>query len=327
MTRVLIFGGGGMIGQKVAHRLNEKGLVGRPVTDLTLFDLRFPADGAQCTHRIVGNLSDRDSIDSLMAKRPDVIMHLAAIVSSDAERNFHKGWQVNLFALWTLLDSLRIEHVASAGRYRPRLIFASSAAAFGPPFDGPVSDRFICEPRTSYGAQKVAAELIVSDFARKGFVDGVSLRLPTICVRPGLPNAAASSCFSDIIREPLNGREAVLPISRTVRHMLASPRSAAGFFVHAAELDLARLEGRRVLNMPSLSCSIGDQIEALRDIAGNDIVELIREVPDPFIESIVSNWATEFSTERADSLGFRAEDDFRQIIQAYIEDDLPIAAR
>ncbi len=327
MSRVLIIGGGGMIGQKVALHLNENGLGDRPVTDLTLFDLQFPADGAHCTQRIIGDLTERQSIDSLASARPDVIIHLAAIVSGDAERNFHRGWQINLFSLWMLLDALRIEHVASAGRFRPRLIFASSAAAYGPPFDGPVSDRFICEPRTSYGAQKVAAELIVSDFSRKGFVDGISLRLPTICVRPGLPNAAASSCFSDIIREPLNGREAVLPLPRTVRHMLASPRSAVRFFAHAAELDSTRLEGRRALNMPSLSCSIGDQIEALQDIAGNDIVKLIREEPDPFIDSIVSNWPTEFSTDRADSLGFQAENDFRQIIQAYIDDDLPVATR
>ncbi len=325
MTSVLIIGGGGMVGQKVASRINMNGLHSRPATRLTLVDLRFPPNGAHADRHIVGDLSDRGTIDSLVAMRPDVIIHLAAIVSGEAERDFQKGWQVNLFALWTLLEALRIEHGASSGRYRPKFIFASSVAAFGPPFDGPVSDQFICEPRTSYGAQKVASELIIGDFSRKGFIDGVSLRLPTICVRPGAPNAAASSCFSDIVREPLNGREARLPLARSVRHMHASPRSAARFFVHAAELDLELLEGRRTLNMPSVSCTIGEQIDALQDVAGNNVVALIREEPDPFVASIVGNWPREFSTERADSLGFRAETDFRQIIQAYIEDDLPTA--
>ena len=184
-------------------------------------------------------------------------------------------------------------------------------------------DLHICEPRTSYGAQKAASELMISDFSRKGWIDGISLRLPTITVRPGKPNAAASSCFSAIIREPLNGRRTALPIRSDVRHMHASPRSSARFFLHAAELDTGKLEGRRALNMPSVTCSVEEQIEALRAVAGSKAVGLIDVKPDPFIQSIVGSWAEEFRAERAEKLGFAAEKSFEEIVRTYIEEDLP----
>ncbi len=317
MPGTLIIGGGGMIGQKIAARLN-----GDPAST-TLLDLEFPVEGSGAASRVTGSISDDRIIARLVADRPDVIFHLAAILSGESERDFDKGWQVNMFANWRLLEALRREHLACDGRYRPRVVFASSAAAFGPPFSGPVEDQFICEPRTSYGAQKVASELMVSDFSRKGFIDGVSLRLPTICVRPGKPNSAASSFFSALVREPLNGRRASVPLPLEFRHMHASPRSAAGFFLHASRMDTTLLDGRRSLNMPSVSCTIGEQVEALRDAAGSSVIELINMEPDPFIEAIVTGWAGAFSTERARSLGFEVEDSFAEIIRAYIEDDLP----
>ncbi|MDA9224155.1 NAD-dependent epimerase, partial [Tateyamaria sp.] len=176
---------------------------------------------------------------------------------------------------------------------------------------------------TSYGAQKLACEIMIQDFSRKGFIDGISLRLPTICVRPGKPNLAASSFFSGIIREPLNGIKAILPVADTVRHWHASPRSAASFLAHAAGLDTSRLDGRRALNLPGLSCTVAQQIEALREVAGNDVVALIKLQPDPEIIRIVAGWPKDFAPERAIELGFAAEETFNEIINVYLEDDSP----
>ncbi len=311
-----------MIGQKIARNLNTCGLAGAAVEPLILFDLAFPEAGAVCREQIVGDAGDETSAMNLAQRRPDVVFYLAAVVSADAERNFTRGWNENLHAIWTVLEAFRVEHLASRGQYRPRLVFASSVAVYGPPFHGPVTDDRICEPQSSYGAQKLASEMLVCDFSRKGYVDGMCLRLPTITVRPGTPNAAASSCFSSIIREPLNGRTTILPIATTVRHMHASPRRAAAFFAHAASLDTSLLEGRRALNMPSLSCTVEEQIEVLRSVGGNKAVARIRMEPDPLVGRIVASWAEEFETERAADLGFEADHRFRDIVMAYIEDDL-----
>ncbi|MEL6521693.1 MAG: NAD-dependent epimerase/dehydratase family protein, partial [Pseudomonadota bacterium] len=216
---VLIIGGGGMIGQKLATALSNDG------TAATLFDVGFPPDGAPATERMTGNLSDPGEAARLAGLRADVIYHLAAIVSGESEQNFDLGWQVNMMGTWHLLEALRAEHLASGGSYRPRVVFASSIAVFGAPFPDKIHDTFLCAPQTSYGAQKACSELMVGDFSRKGFIDGIALRLPTICVRPGKPNKAASGFFSGIIREPLNGVEAVLPVPDSVRHWHASPRS------------------------------------------------------------------------------------------------------
>ncbi|MCY4543304.1 MAG: NAD-dependent epimerase/dehydratase family protein [Rhodobacteraceae bacterium] len=327
MQSVLIVGGGGMIGQRIARRLDAQGLAGRTVDRLTLFDRAFPAGAAGTADRIAGDVGNPAMAARLAQLRPDTVFHLAAVVSADAEANFTKGWGVNLHAMWTLLEAFRLEHLASGRLYRPRLVFASSIAVYGPPFDGPVTDRDICEPRTSYGAQKRASELLLCDFSRKGYVDGLSLRLPTVTVRPGKPNAAASSCFSSIIREPLANRTAALPISTSVRHAHASPRRAAGFFAHAATLDTSSLDERRALNMPSVSCTVEEQIETLRSVAGNGAVACIAKRPDPFIQRIVAGWPERIEAERAAALGFEADRSFREIVQAYIEDDfLPAEA-
>ncbi|MEL7130863.1 MAG: NAD-dependent epimerase/dehydratase family protein, partial [Pseudomonadota bacterium] len=192
----------------------------------------------------------------------------------------------------------------------------------GGPYPDKIEDEFLTSPQTSYGAQKAACELMIQDYSRKGFIDGISLRLPTICVRPGKANLAASSFFSGIIREPLNGQEAVLPVEDTVRHWHASPRSAAGFLTHAAVLDTARLEGRRALNLPGLSCTVAEQIEALRDVAGNNVVALIKPQRDAAVARIVEGWPRNFAPERALALGFEAEKSFREIIDVYVEEEM-----
>ncbi|NRB19481.1 MAG: NAD-dependent epimerase/dehydratase family protein [Rhodobacteraceae bacterium] len=321
MTKILIIGGGGMIGQKLAHHLASEGWNGQPA-DVTLYDVGFPENCAVANRRIVGNLTEQVAATGMAATRPDIVFQLAAIVSGEAEQDFDKGWQVNMFAGWALLEALRSEHEASGGTYRPRVVFSSSIAVFGAPFPDKIGDEFLVAPLTSYGAQKAICELMLSDFSRKGFVDGVSIRLPTICVRPGKANKAASSFFSGIIREPLNGKEAILPVSDSVRHSHASPKSAVGFLRHAAALDSSLLEGRLSLNMPGVSCTVAEQIEALGDIAGADTVALIRPVADPEVAKIVSGWPQDFHSARATALGFTSESSFRDIIQTYIDEDL-----
>ncbi|KIN70181.1 NAD-dependent epimerase/dehydratase [Sulfitobacter noctilucicola] len=319
MTKILILGGGGMIGQKLARRIVDHDIF--PAADVTLFDRAFPPAGVPAK-TVVGDISDPATARMLAAERPDVVFHLAAVVSGQAETEFELGWNVNMMAIWHLLSALRSEHLASGSSYRPRLVFTSSIAVFGGPYPDKIGDDFLSAPQTSYGAQKAACEMMVGDFSRKGFIDGLSLRLPTICVRPGKANAAASSFFSGIIREPLNGVEAVLPVADTVRNVHASPRAAARFLTHAAKLDTDLLEGRRALNLPGFSCTVAEQIEALRRVAGQDVVDLVKHVPDPAIMAIVNTWPQDFAPDRALSLGFEAESSFDEIIRVYIEDDL-----
>lgn len=321
MTRILILGGGGMIGQKLAHHLAKDGWEGQPA-EVILHDVAFAPGGAEAAQRIAGSLTEAGAAEKLAALRPDVIFHLASIVSGEAEQDFDKGWEVNMFPTWNLLSALRAERENSGDTYWPRLVFSSSIAVFGAPFPEKIGDEFLTAPLTSYGAQKACCELMVADFSRKGFVDGVSIRLPTICVRPGKPNKAASGFFSGIIREPLNGQDAILPVPDTVRHLHASPRSAVGFLMRAGTMDLEPLGARRSLNMPGVSCTIAEQIEALRVVAGADAVARIRSEPDADITKIVSGWPRDFETVRAQELGFVAETDFADIIRTYIAEDL-----
>ncbi|MEL6566180.1 MAG: D-erythronate dehydrogenase [Pseudomonadota bacterium] len=321
MTRVLILGGGGMVGQKLTAKLEAEV---PDEFDLTLHDIAFPEGGAG-TDRRVGNLANPAEVAALAAERFDLIYFLASIVSGEAEVDFDKGWQTNLWPMWGFLEGLRAQHRATGAAYVPKVVFTSSIAVFGGPYPDKIDDDFLQSPQTSYGAQKAACELLIQDFSRKGFIDGMSLRLPTICVRPGKPNMAASSFFSGIIREPLNGQRAVLPVSDTVRHWHASPRAAAGFLAHAATLDTERLEGRRALNLPGLSCTVAEQIEALRAAAGNDAVALIDPQPDPHIAKIVEGWPRDFAPDRAKSLGFVAETSFDEIVAIYMAEDMPKA--
>ncbi|MEM6888616.1 MAG: D-erythronate dehydrogenase [Pseudomonadota bacterium] len=323
MTKVLIIGGGGMVGQKLLGRLLAEGLPDHDALDITLFDIGFPPTCPEGPARIAGNLTDPVKIAELAARRPDLIYHLAAIVSGESETDFDKGWATNMMAMWHLLEALRGEHTQSDGAYVPKVVFTSSIAVFGAPFPDKIGDEFLCAPQTSYGAQKAISEMMLQDFSRKGFMDGMSLRLPTICVRPGKANLAASSFFSGIIREPLNGLQAILPVPDTVRHWHASPRAAAGFLVHAAGLDTKLLEGRRALSLPGLSCTVAEQIEALRHAAGQDAVDRIKPQPDEAIMKIVAGWPRDFDPVRAKALGFRAESSFDEIVATYINDDLP----
>lgn len=323
--KILIIGGAGMVGQKLAALLISAGIPDQTISELILHDV-VPAKKPDAPFPITlmkGSIDDPAEANKLADLAPDIVFHLAAIVSGEAETNFEKGWDINAKGSWWLLEALRAKHDASGGTYAPRFIFTSSIAVFGGPFPEKIDDEFLSAPLTSYGAQKAMTELLVSDYSRKGFIDGMSIRLPTICVRPGKPNLAASSFFSGIIREPLNGQEAILPVPSDVRHWHASPKSAAGFLAHAAKLDLLKLEGRRALNMPGVSCTVEEQIEALKEIAGSDVANHIRSVPDEAIMSIVGNWPRNFAPEKAISLGFTAERDFKEIIEVYMSEDMP----
>jgi nucleoside-diphosphate-sugar epimerase len=248
-----------------------------------------------------------------------VIFHLAAIVSGEAEADFEKGYRVNLDGTHVLFEAIRR---AGPPAYTPRVVFTSSIAVFGAPFPEQIGDEFFTTPLTSYGTQKAIDELLLADYSRRGFFDGIGIRLPTICIRPGRPNKAASGFFSNILREPLAGQEAVLPVDEDVRHWHASPRAAVGFLVHAATIDLSPLGTRRNLTMPGLSATVGEQIAALRKVAGEGAARLIRHAPDPTIAGIVAGWPRRFDPSRALALGFRAETSFEEIIRVHIEDEL-----
>ena len=307
-----------MLGSKLTGRLLERGrLRGERIDAVDLVDLvEAPADFELCTPH-AADLSRPGEAEALVSVGPDVVFHLAAVVSAEAEADFDKGMGVNLDGTRQLFDAIRLAPGA------PRVVYASSIAVFGAPFPDPIPDDFHPTPLTSYGTQKLIGEALLADYSRRGFFDGIGIRLPTVSVRPGAPNAAASGFFSGIIREPLAGLPARLPVSRDVRHPHASPRTAAGFLIHAAELDTSRLGGRPNLTMPGVSVTVGEQIEALGRVAGSDAVALITEAPDPAIAEIVAGWPTRFDTTRANSLGFVAEETYDDIIRTYIEDDLP----
>jgi D-erythronate 2-dehydrogenase len=321
---VAIIGAAGMLGRKLTARLAVDGRLGSADLDhLTLLDVVEPDPPAGWTgtlDRARVDLGDPAGAVSAVAGRPDVVIHLAAVVSGEAEADFDKGYRVNLDGTRNLLDAIRAAHDADG--YRPRLVFTSSIAVYGAPLPAPIPDDFHLTPLTSYGTQKAIGELLLTDYTRRGFVDGVGIRLPTICIRPGVPNKAASGFFSNILREPLVGQEAVLPVPETVRHWHASPRSAVGFLLRAATIDSDLLGPHRNLAMPGLSATIGEQIDALRRVAGEDAVKLIRHEPDESIMSIVGNWATGLDATRARSLGFTAESSFDDIIRVHIEDEL-----
>ena len=315
MTSVLIIGGGGMIGQKLASSYAKSETV-------SLLDMTFPENSDLNVKKILGSVSDASIMEKTLNELPGTIFYLASIVSGEAETNFSKGWDINVHAFWSFLAQIRDQYLKSEGQYKPKIIFTSSIAVFGSPFPNKISDDFLAAPRTSYGAQKACCELMLNDFIRKGFCEGLAIRLPTICVRPGKPNLAASSFFSGIIREPLHGLKANLPVSTDVRHWHASPRSAVGFLRHAESLDGNALKFNGALNMPGLSCTVEEQIEALRSIAGNEAAKLIVSKPDEKIIEIVKGWPKNFDTKIALELGFTAESSFEEIIQIYIEDDL-----
>jgi len=321
-VHILVLGAAGMVGRKLVDRLVNDGRLGHTdITRLTLQDVVAPMKPVTAipVETVTGDAADPAMAKKLVAAKPEVIFHLAAIVSGEAEADFDKGYRINLDGTRYLIDAIR----AVGGGYRPRLVFTSSIAVFGAPFPEKIGDEFFTTPLTSYGTQKAIGELLISDYTRKGLLDGISIRLPTICVRPGAPNKAASGFFSNIIREPLAGKEAVLPVGEDVRHWHASPRSAVGFLIHAGSMDTAAIGPRRALSMPGLSVTVGEQIAALERVAGKAVTARIRREPDPTIVGIVAGWPRDFVTDRARKLGFTtAEKTFDDIIRIHIEDEL-----
>lgn len=328
--RVLITGAAGMIGTKLtAALLRDGALGGRAVSAVDLVDVVSPSapDGARDAERagpsrpevsaLTVDLHDPSAVAGIVAREPDVVFHLAGVVSGEAESDLVKGYRVNLDGTRTLFDAL------AGGPSRPRVVFTSSIAVFGAPFPPVIGDDFHLTPLTSYGAQKAMGELLLADYSRRGLIDGVGIRLPTITVRPGTPNAAASGFFSSIIREPLAGLEALLPVPETVRHPHASPQAAVANLLQAAALDTEALGPRRNLTMPGLSVTVGEQLAALERVAGAETVALVRRVADPDVAAIVAGWPEAFTAERARELGFVCEERYDDIIRSYQTHDAP----
>jgi D-erythronate 2-dehydrogenase len=320
---ILITGAAGMIGRKLTERLVKDGSLNQqPIDHLTLTDVVAPAVPAGFRGKVdivTGDLAAAGMAEKLIAGRPQMIFHLAGVVSGEAETNFDKGYHVNLDGTRALIEAIR----AAGGGYKPKLVFTSSIAVYGAPFPpAGIPDDFHLTPLTSYGTQKAISELLLADYNRRGILDGVGIRLPTICVRPGKPNKAASGFFSGIIREPLAGQEAVLPVADTVRHTHASPRSAVGFLIHAAGLTREQLGPRINLAMPGVCCTVAEQIDSLKRIAGPKVAARIRREPDELVMRIVAGWSERIDPKRALELGFKAETSFDDIIRAHIEDEL-----
>ena len=317
--KILVTGAAGMIGRKFCEALIKRRNIGsRSVVRLTMADTIKPAapTGAPfevCTRS--ADISDPGVAESFVADRPEIIYHLAAVVSGEAEADFDKGYRVNLTGTQRLFEAVR-----QAG-HQPRVVFASSIAVFGTPFPETIPEDYALMPLTSYGTQKAIGEFLLADFSRRGFFNGIGIRFPTICVRPGKPNKAASGFFSNIVREPLKGEPAVLPVGEEVRHWFASPRAAVDFLFRAGALDLGQLGSRRTLNMPGLSATVGEIIASLRNVAGADCAKLIRREPDPVIQKIVDGWPRRLEASRAEALGFHAETSFEEIVHHHIEDE------
>ena len=319
--RVVIIGAAGMIGRKLAERIVVTGEVGGHKVDaMTLIDVILPevaANFAGLRDSFVADVSEPGVATRVISGRPELIVHLAAIVSGEAETDMAKGYRVNLEGTHALLQA-----IAAVDGYHPRVIYASSLVVFGAPFPAQIPDDYHLTPLTSYGTQKAMGEMLLNDYSRRGILDGIGIRFPTICIRPGKPNKAASSFFSSILREPLNGKKAILPVAKDVRHWFASPRAAVTYIEHAVTMNTSHLGGQRCMTMPGVSATVGEQIEALRLIAGDGAVALISQVPDADVASIVAGWPSDFDTVRALRLGFRAEKSFHEIIEIYLEDEM-----
>jgi len=317
---ILIIGAAGMIGRRLAVQLsNDATLGGKPVTKLTLVDMvqpEAPAGAVPCD-TVAGSIGDGDVRGRILAERPDLIFQLAAVVSGAAEADFDLGWQVNVAAVQALYEDIR-----AAGN-APRLITTSSVAVFGGDLPNPVPDTHHLSPQSSYGAQKAVGELMLADFTRKGFMDGRTVRLPTIVVRPGAPNAAASSFVSGIIREPLKGVQADLPVPRDSCVWIASPDLAVASLIHAATLAPGALGAGAVVTARGLTVSVAQMIDALARVAGPDVAALIKDAPDPKVNAIVCSWPQGFESKLAIELGFPTDDSIDQIIARHIAEHHP----
>ena len=311
-----------MLGRKLVDQLVAES----SVSTFTLADIFAPVpptgfDGD--VHSVVADISNAETAAGLIAAKPDMIYHLAAIVSGEAEENFEKGNAINLDGTRNLLEAIRKQ--SEDRSYCPRFVFSSSLAVFGTPLPDLIPDDQRLTPLSSYGTQKAMGELMVADYSRKGFIDGISLRLPTITVRPGKPNKAASGFYSGIIREPLNGQTAILPVPRYVRHWFQSPRRAIFNLVHAGFVKTDDLPKSRALSLPGVSATVEEMMKALERAAGSKAINLIKEEADDAIKNIVMGWPKAFAATTAIAMGFQGDTNFDEIIEIYLEDDAPSA--
>jgi len=322
--KVLITGGGGFIGARLARALLAQGrLGGRTIEHLVLADQVAPPADLCADARVesrVGQLLDH--APAFGAEGYDGVFHLASAVSGECEADFDLGLRSNLDSTRALLDGLRA--ATNGGAPPPRFEFSSSVAVFGPdpavPMPPRVTDTTLPAPQTSYGTQKLICEHLVADYTRKGYIDGRSARLMTVTVRPGRPNGAASSFFSGIIREPLAGVESICPVSADVSHPLTSPARTIEGLIAVYEASREAYGGRLALNLPALNAHVAEMLDALEKVAGPKVRARVRFERDPVIAGIVANWPTGASAERAARLGLRADTSFADIIRQYIDD-------
>jgi nucleoside-diphosphate-sugar epimerase len=313
--RVVITGGCGFLGQRVALQL----LVRNDVDQLVLFDSAAPALPLPQDKRlsvVTGDIADREAVRRVISAGTGSVFHLAAVVSGQAEADTDLGYRVNLDGTRAVLDACRALGAC------PRVLFASSLAVYGGALPLAVGDDTPLTPQTSYGTQKAIGELLVNDYSRKGFVDGRAVRLPTVVVRPGRPNRAASTFASSMVREPLAGREAVCPVSPDTVMALASPRRIVAGLLHAHDLPADAFGASRSLQLPGFSVAVGEMAAAVRRAGGEAAYARIRWDPDPQIQQIISGWPQALLAARAEALGFAADAGIDEVIQAFIEDDL-----
>ena len=317
---ILILGGGGVVGQKLARALAKRGeLRGQPITGMTLADINDPAPVAAsfpvtCT---TCNIADAASVAGTVTAGVDVIYLLAAIVSAHAEEDFDAGMQINLMGTLNVLEAAR-----GLGT-RPVVVFTSSVAVYGGEVPDPIIDHTFLNPQTSYGTQKAIGELLVNDYSRKGYIDGRGFRLPTISVRPGKPNRAASSFMSSILREPLNGQEAICPVEDDFPHYYLSPRKCVENLIKGAEIPEDALGQNRCMMMPGKMWTIREVIDAMTAVAGPEPAKLIRWEAQPDIQRIVKGWRFDLRPEKSVKLGLEADASFEDNIRYYLEDDKP----
>ncbi len=321
--KILITGGAGFLGQRLARKLLERGTLTldasgpQAITQIDLLDVvKSDALTDPRVRGIVGDIADPAVLRQAIDTQTRAVFHLAAIVSGQAEADFDLGMRINLDASRALLETCR------ALGHQPRVIFTSSVAVYGGDLPDIVRDDTALNPQSSYGTQKAIAELLLADYTRRGFVDGRVLRLPTISVRPGRPNAAASSFASGIIREPLNGEPAVCPVGEDTRLWLLSPRGAIQALIAGCELPADAVADRAPINLPGVSVSVADMTQALREVAGDDVADRITWQRDERVERIVGSWPGQWDTARASRLGLAGDKDFADIIRAYIADDM-----
>ncbi|MCW5751977.1 MAG: NAD-dependent epimerase/dehydratase family protein [Alphaproteobacteria bacterium] len=321
---VVITGGAGFIGRRLCLELLRRGQLDRGagvparIESITLFDHLPPARPIQDprVRYLAGDIGDPASVQGAIAAGTDSVFHLAAVVSAEAEANFDLGMRVNLDGTRNVLEACR------ALPRPPQLVFTSSIATYGGKLPDPVTDETLQTPLTSYGAQKAAAEFLVGDYSRKGFLDGRALRLPTITIRPGKPNRAASTWVSSIMREPLQGEDAVCPVTPETRMACLSPRRCVAALIRAHELPAEALGNSRSILLPGLSVSAREMADAVQRHAGNRRLGRIIWEPDPAIQRIVDGWPKASRSAKAAALGFEGDTSIDEIVKGFIEDEL-----